>query len=151
MKRYLFIAVLLVLCVSTIFSGCEKLSDKEKQEIERYKKAPKDFRIIGKWTFLNDENKEIVEYFRQDGVWEYAKAIYNEKGEITVYKKSDIEVYYYTNKDSILNYYTVNRNSFYGSTSSMIFYKIDKDTLYTYTTKDKYRKGVKSDKIVIVD
>ncbi len=40
-----------------MLSGCEKLSDAEKQEIERYQKSPRDPQLIGQWEFRTKKTK----------------------------------------------------------------------------------------------
>ncbi len=124
------ITVLFVTVLSVLIAGCNKLSQEEKNTIERYKKSYRDPRIIGKWLSF-EEKENFIFHYRPDGEVEYAYPVYSEKKEIEGYEISGkSEIYYYTKNDSIVLFYIVNRSWAYGSTESMGIYKIKNDTIF---------------------
>lgn len=130
----------LLIALCSCFWGCGKLSDSQKQEIERYKNSPRDPRLIGQWKIMTKKNEFVID-FRQDGRVMYGLPVYDENNKITHYKNDKQEVYFYTEKDSIIKYYEV-RGGFYGVFDYEERYKIDKDTLYKYLYGFE-NKGVK--------
>ena len=78
------ITVLFVTVLSVLIAGCNKLSQEEKNTIERYKKSYRDPRIIGKWLSF-EEKENFIFHYRPDGEVEYAYPVYSEKKEIEGY------------------------------------------------------------------
>lgn len=140
MKKYAFLFIATLLFIVYISSACEKLPKKGEQEIEKYKNSSRDPQIIGKWKFSTNE-QNFINIFREDGLYERANAVYDREGNITEYKKTNDEVYFYTNEDRIY-YLTVVRDYLTGATHpSFIGYKIENDTLFIYNKT----KGIRAD------
>ena len=133
MKRLKYLIPIIALLLFSHLWSCEKLSDNEKEEIERYKNSHRDSQIFGQWEYISSVTGEVyIVDFKRDGRMIVANPAYNENGDIIHFKKNNSETYYYTENDSILYKYEVIRSFIHSSISHIDIYEIDGDTLYRY-------------------
>jgi hypothetical protein len=142
MKRMNYLIPFLVIALFPFFCSCEKLSDSEKQEIERYQKSFRDPQLIGQWEFRDEKNEAYLLIYTTDGLVDQARAIYNDKRELITYKRDKMEVYFYTD-DNVIYQYIVNRGTLGTSYSSSVNYSIEKDTLLLNSNTKGIRVNVK--------
>ncbi len=145
-----FVFLLFVFCLGS----CDKAGIvRDKQIIERIKNSPRDTRLIGKWKVgnTNKESENIFAInFREDAVVERAFPVYDKNNKIAYFKRDKVEIYFYTENDSVLNYYTIHYDLFHGSYNSSGYYKINKDTLYLYNSNEQ-STGIRDNTIIIQD
>ena len=146
MKRLKYLIPITALLLFSHLWSCEKLSDDEKEEIERYKNSHRDSRIFGQWEYISSTTGEVyIIDFKRDGNMIVANPVYNENEDILHFKNNDREMYYYTENDSVLNYYLVIRSFIHSSISYENSYVIDDDTLNRYSIIGHFlTKGVRT-------